>query len=1234
MERKVCLAMVLLLISISHSYSDSYTPDVELTKLDLVMAFLEENTPQFIFDKLNDLAITIDVFTNDDSPADMKNILEQYDVEKIDTTLTISHPLVNKQLKTTQKQIRAAQRKKDRCRKNHPWQYPATISGEREKDNTVPFKRCVKKVSGHAKTAATQLSITIDTTYQIIREDYQRYGNHGLFSPNTYNGPLENCIRQMTELSLVFNESQSNNLNCHKYNIETKEGIRKNLLNHLCDYEEGTLSQKYNAYVSEAGIIPTLLDLHNKCREQEIIQDNLWKDKLENRTQDLKTLRNKKDTLDKYCKITTEDLQLLNDEAPVVVFGRISSEATNETEGTPGNKCEKIEQNFEKLSDETAELIPNSLQIAERHSRINSFEDKYEETVRLLDELKSLGETIKIAKERAKQQKIKASEIEPSDELKNEYKLLLKRCKDAYNQGASDPQKYFESIHYSNQILDIFLTTLDTDFESEAEDLLSRAKKDFIVSEEEALFQKAEKQKDKVQRSMYRAVIHGGHGVLGVLPKAEQLYSDLPDKHTKAKNLLKTTATESTEFNDFETYFEGDTLNFRKALGNLRKMQTLYDTIINDIEKDYQENPGKIFSAQFSTTKPEIPQEIFANTNTPLTYEFEIENPNDFPLNKTTFSIALDYEPKGLITEDDIQTSLSLTAGTEGKNLIIEIDEIPPKKKDKTKITIKTQLISAEIPECKTTVNTETAKWECSSQIEKNFETLDRVYTILLPFDKTLGGLLDSDYDTIEQINGDYYVKTPSTTTWKSSFTRQDPITITEESSTSLKNGFRVFTNLKIKNNLPLQIDTTITHPLPYTAISEFFSYSSTYKDGTLSIPLSIPPDGKKTINLEYKVTDKELYAEELLSELPYDHLQYSEVQSLYNSGDYENSIAMALSIIGKLDTPEKTERETHLQQAILKLMEYELLSEFLPTYSSDYEEIKILFQAGNTSLTKGNNKDAEAKFDALLSYKYDRNTILLELEKEDTKMDSRLEILSKIQRLTISENLAPILSEMNTIYNSFHTSKTTHNLTNTLILRKQFYENNFKTQEPLEKLLDPLLKNREPYSSKLEQYASELPNLRKALSTELETNYPSYTPKITTLESTIQEEKQSISSLDSKTPEEKIIALAELGKSELQYNELDRIRNNLKIHLENAIGREPENSRESQTAYEDGRLLDALALLPLTTTQSPGKIYPYLFLLSALLLVIIYLKRDAIFNTKKESAITRIEKKIQLRNS
>ena len=118
------------------------------------------------------------------------------------------------------------------------------------------------------------------------------------------------------------------------------------------------------------------------------------------------------------------------------------------------------------------------------------------------------------------------------------------------------------------------------------------------------------------------------------------------------------------------------------------------------------------------------------------------------------------------------------------------------------------------------------------------------------------------------------------------------------------------------------------------------------------------------------------------------------------------------------------------------------------------------------------------------------------------------------------------------------------------------------------------------------------------------------------------------------KTPEEKIIALAELGKSELQYNELDRIRNNLKIHLENAIGREPENSRESQTAYEDGRLLDALALLPLTTTQSPGKIYPYLFLLSALLLVIIYLKRDAIFNTKKESAITRIEKKIQLRNS
>ena len=70
------------------------------------------------------------------------------------------------------------------------------------------------------------------------------------------------------------------------------------------------------------------------------------------------------------------------------------------------------------------------------------------------------------------------------------------------------------------------------------------------------------------------------------------------------------------------------------------------------------------------------------------------------------------------------------------------------------------------------------------------------------------------------------------------------------------------------------------------------------------------------------------------------------------------------------------------------------------------------------------------------------------------------------------------------------------------------------------------------------------------------------------------------------------------------------------------------------EKALDEGRFLDGLATITiLKPSDSPKNTYFYLFAISLLLLFVIYIKRESIFKIKKESQMTRIEKKIQLRN-
>ena len=1222
--------MIVLLIPISLTqaslaYSDQYTPTITTTPIDQLSAFLE-STMDFVNNALSNLHLKLSLLKNTDPPPHFKAVLEEYDVEKIDTTQTLNSPRLGPLIRTTQAKIELAKQKKASCEFWYSREYELTMQDQLQR-NSHNFKNCVSTFSKISSAAALQLSITIGEAHEIAKEDYQHYGAQGLFAPNEYSGPLQPCIRDMTDIYLAFEEFNTGNLNCLQENLKTKQGLRQVILERLCTYQTGTLSEKYNAFIGEGGILSKLTTLHNSCAEQENTQDLEWKAHIEQRKTDIEALRTQGGSLQKYCEITAADLALISDDLPTIpttTIGGSDAQSTN-----PGDICAGINQNLNILSSETQILYLKTLPVTQRHSRILEFEERYRRTINLIESLGSFEKTVNIAKEKARLQKDSVSRITPDSDLEAEYEYHLQQCKGAYRDAADNPQKYFDSIHHSSHLLEIFSPTTEIDPEAEAAGLLARASKDFDTLEEQNLYDAAEKQKGKIQRSMYLAVAHGGHGVPGILPKAEQYYGQLAASRVLLHNLLLASGINSPKFEEFEQYFEGDTLNMDAAIGSLREMSDFYQEKTAEIEAAYRATPGEIYSAKLSATKPQIPRLIFANTNTPITYEFLVENPTSFQIDKASFQIPLNYAPKGIIAKGDIQSSLEVEAATEGKHLILEIFNIPSHTTEALKITIAAQLASAGALECEHDIQPELAKWECISKIKRNYDSLDGAHTLLIPFDKGLGSLLDPGYDQIKLINGAYFIETYSTDSWSGTFLWHNPLTISSDSTISLLNGFQVFTTLKIKNNLPLQAETTISHPLPYSSISAISHTGAELKNGQLIIPIFLPPNREKTITFDYLVTDREAYSYELLSEFHPTHPQFSTIANLHAGGQYDEAIALALSAL-RLNGPKPAPAQSKKQEAGQKLEEYRLLSNFHPEYANDYAKMKNLFQAGNTSLARNNHRDAEMKFRTILAFSYNRNTILKALEGEDSKMNARLTILSKIQRITNSKQLDAALSEMDTHYTTFCANKNTYTFTTALASRAAFLELDAKTNITLTKLLTTLSKNKTAYQKTLDTIGGNIPALRQGLTSTINSSYKKYSGEISQLEATITEEREILNNLQNLSTEEKILTLSALGKSDAQYNALKETLFGTKARLQMALEQSP-GSTQAEAAYNDGRFLDGMTLLA-HTTQQKQKTHYFLFAISILILIGAYLCRDRLF-PKQESAITRIEKKIQLRN-
>ena len=470
----------------------------------------------------------------------------------------------------------------------------------------------------------------------------------------------------------------------------------------------------------------------------------------------------------------------------------------------------------------------------------------------------------------------------------------------------------------------------------------------------------------------------------------------------------------------------------------------------------------------------------------------------------------------------------------------------------------------------------------------------------------------------------------------------------TQLSSTYLATDKVLLTNkLKIRNNLGIPLNATITIPLP-TAATDISAPSYTLSQNQLLLHTNLEKE-EEIIEFSYTINDNRLFAYELLQKEKLSGSLPAAAESLYDSGNYDETIALLLN---SEPTPFTSSTSTLQESAQKKLEEFRAVN-------------KLLNNSLQSQLKNLEAKYEQNQFQQVLAAHYDDLPLRLYLSRKQRELDT---YLSNLQAATLSLSHLGIDNQtfhsntktISGLYTDFYILKENHQYTDLATTLGDLESLKAENKEIASSLAHHLtqalsiqarLESLQDMNSTLKKYDEAL-SLHTYSEIEewangkgIEANYQSLRQELLTA---AEREKTELSSLETKDPLSQLILLAQLKDSQFTslLSSLESMRIGSKLSATKSLesahtslksnkisGKASSIVTEADRSFSTGRYLDAYAYSEYASekyTRTSSTLLPAALSISTLIAITLLLNKSKL--RPKKSQIQKIEQRLLLR--